>query len=187
MEKAIYIPPTDENGKFYWVPVVAKNKDYLLGFLNGMEMTMITLQIFDDLNPALGSERFNDILPNGKRVGKMSKSEFKDHVKSAILDEQERVKARKNHPDHDPGILNYFFHVSCSCGNFYGFNTPNDVPDDNLRCDWCDKLLFHYLNKDDSFFKYNGPDIDVNETVELVKKELGIYEDDDDEEEEDYE
>jgi hypothetical protein len=186
MNKAIYIPPTDENGKFYWVPVVIKNKDYLLGFLTGMESAMIALQIYEELNPSLGSERFNDILPDGRRIGNMSRSEFKDHVKTSILDEQESLLVRENHPDHNPDVLDYFFHVSCYCGNFYGFHEPEDIPEENLHCDWCDKILFHYTNKDDTDFQYDGSENDTANVIKAVKQELGIVDDDDDDEDEFY-
>lgn len=174
MEKITYKSPVDQNGKSYWVPIVIKNKDYLIGILNGMELAMVIHDIYGDLNPSLGSERFNDVLPDGRRISSMSNKEFKDHVKTLIIEEQEQQLFRTKHPDHKDDILNFFFQVGCTCGNFFGFRSPEDIPEINMECDWCHRILIHYTHKDDSEYKYDGSDIDIPHIIEMVKNELGL-------------
>ena len=74
-----YDPPKDKNQKPYWVPIVAKNKDYLIGFLDGVHIALDMLDAsFIGLQIALGSDRLNDILPDGRRISNLSKTEFKN-------------------------------------------------------------------------------------------------------------
>lgn len=176
-----YTPPKDNNGKEYWVPVVVTDKSYLCGYIDGMDITMINFDINSTFEPSLGSEKYNDILPSGIRIGDMTKTEFKNHIKNLIIEEKENHDLREMHPDHDYDILDYYFQINCTCGNFYGYNAPEELPEQNLYCNMCQKMLIEYTGKTDYDYQYDGAKIDVQDIVELVKKELNIIDEDDDE------
>ncbi len=171
--------PIDENGKEYWVPVVIKNKDVLVSFLNGVHSV---LQAFNyDLNNIdllLGSERFNDILPNGNRVKNMSDTELLKYIK----EEATKIKESTNsHVENDNTILsNYYLSIECTCGMFYGFNNQMEIPDKTCECSICGKKLIIYTKRDDSEFIYDGSTrIDiltspVNEVEDLLDDETNI-------------
>lgn len=179
MEKTYlkYKSPVDETGSQYWVPVVMKNKDLLVGLLQGISLVVKSFNVppNETIVPVLGSDRFNDLLPNGKKVHEMSMEEYKDYVKESFLDDD-----YESHPEN--GVtLNYFFQVECSCGNFHGFKTVDDIPDENLICELCGKTMIDYTGHGDSEYRFEGAKLDVSKIVNELADELGLFDEDDDE------
>ena len=65
--------------------------------------------------------------------------------------------------------------MSCSCGNFFGYKTPEDVPDHDVDCEMCDRKVLEYIGKDDQDLVYMGIDIETfNKKVYEVKDRLGL-------------
>jgi len=163
----IYPAPLDENGNPYYVPIVVKNKDTLVGYLDGVAYTqMISDMIFKslkipisingfDLN--LDSSKFNDVLPDGTRAGDLSDSELKNIINSKIKDKQDFEDSRNTNPENNENILDpTFLSIDCTnCGGYYAFKTVDEIPKENFSCGICGRVLIQYTNLDDSEYKYD--------------------------------
>ena len=159
-----YDAPKDESGNLYYVPVVAKNKDYLIGFIKGIQTfkhtladALETLNMDVDLGPydiILDSGRFNDVLENGKRESEMSEDEFVKYV-SSLVDE---ISAKIDSGDVENNITDgSILKVECVCGlGFYAWDSTDDIPDERFICSNCGKVVIDYTNKDDSEFEFDG-------------------------------
>lgn len=159
-----YTPPTDDNGNPYYVPVVAKNRDFLTGYLKGLMATkdilndvMTSLNINIDVGPidaVLDSTRFNDILENGKRESDMTEDELNDYIMNIVTEVTNKMVT--NNPEnniYDDDILT----LECSCD--YGFLSLSDVekiPHENCVCPYCGKILIHYTGIDDYQYEFDG-------------------------------
>lgn len=169
-----YHAPTTVDKKPYWVPVVCKNRDSLVGYIRGMKFILGTLDgmkntknneieteiIIDygQVDPCLDSSRFNDITPGlDKRESEMSNEELKmfrqGMIKKALL------RGIEHHPDNDPSIFkDVFLKLECAhCEmGFYQFEEPEDVPEENFYCQICGRKLIDYTNREDSDYEFDG-------------------------------
>ena len=182
----IYKSPKDLYGKPYWVPIVMKNKDTLIGYLNGMYIVTDQLGVDpESFIATLSSERFNDTLRDGRKGSKITDDDFKEYIKEIVIDDIEKTVLRETHEGCSPLILDeYFLGISCNCGNFYGYKDPKDIPDTTLKCDMCNKLVIDYTEKDEDEFAYDGIqhlERDLEGVIEEVRSELNLDDDDDDE------
>ena len=74
-DKKYFKSPPDEEGKPYWIPIVVKDKSYLLGYMNAYMFISEVYEIDpNDLQVALSSVRFNDILIDGSRIENLTKT-----------------------------------------------------------------------------------------------------------------
>ena len=170
-----YIAPKGLDGKPYWVPVVVKSKDYLVGFIDSISVVkqIVDNVEFDALLSTLASDRFNDVLPSGVRISDMNDVQFKEHIKQLILKDQEKIILRDKNKEFSNDILDDYFHaISCTCGNFIGFKTPFDIPENDMDCDLCGKRLLEYTHKDDDEFIYDGSQRDMESVVVDIMNEL---------------
>lgn len=149
-----YRNPIDEKtGKPYLVPCVAKNKDALIYYVHGMGLcinsVMVAMNIQEpiklDLN--LTSLRFNDVLPDGKRMSELTEHDYDDMNKQI-------ESLKQNHPDNNVKRDNNFLSLTCQCGNYYAFKQPSELPDDIFFCGLCDKVLIDYTYTDDWDFEF---------------------------------
>ena len=168
----IYRSPLNLKSKDYWVPVVAKNRDTLIGFIDGTySASAITGFEVIDWTMLLSSERFNDMTTEDKKLSEMTKKELTEYVKNIILDDV----LKSNHYEFTEDILSdYYFSVACSCGNFFGFKTYKEIPKSSMKCNICDRVIIHYTGKDDNYFTYDGKDINIDPYILKAKEELGI-------------
>ena len=134
----------------YYVPVVVKSRDYLIGFLTALNSLDDILKYDETI---LDSCRYNDWLPDGSRRRDRSTEEIKEIMNQHF--ESLNVKENENEESED----NYFFKVSCSCGNFHGFYHPVEIPHENLKCELCGKILIDYCGYHDYETDYDG-DVD---------------------------
>jgi hypothetical protein len=173
-EEMMYSAPLDENGKPYWVPVVVKNKEYLYGFLDSMVYsTQLADLDYNVLLFTLSSDRFNDVLPTGERMSSMTDERFKEHVKGLLIHDAEHEILKKDNAEFSEDILgDYYLPLNCTCGNFHGFLTPYDLPDEQFKCDLCGKVLIEYTNMNDEDFLYDGEYRDIQSVLDDVKDDL---------------
>jgi len=171
-----YEPPIDDDGNEYYVPVVIKNRDTLVGYINGQEEFKQSMEMafeFMGTNISLGekyfdygldSSRFNDIMPDGRRESDLSDDEFADYLQSM---ENEHVAVMESAPSkYDYSLLK----VECTCGfGFYSWEDFDSIPTETFKCHECGKVLIHYTGIDD--YKYES----LND----------FYEEDEDDNEED--
>lgn len=186
MDYKKYKAPKNDEGKPYWVPIVVKNRDQLIGYLECMiQLSMAYKLPLNDTIKLLSSDRFNDITRTGKRYGKMSKDEKYNHFKDIIIEQHDEC----DHFEQTDDILNEFeFGVNCECGNFVGFRHILEVPDTNLKCELCDRILIDYTGCDDIEFDYDGKpgsEDEIRELIQTIHEELGIANEDFDDEEDD--
>lgn len=162
----IYTPPTMD-GKELWVPVVAKNRDWLIGYIKGVHFTQDMLaSIFEELEidvdidmSGLGmdSTRFNDILPNDRRMSKLSKKEVEKFFNDLNTHLENKAEISDNPDDVDVELEDKFLVIECPCDmGFYNFLTEADIPHDNFNCQICGRPLIQYTNVDDTDFDYDG-------------------------------
>jgi hypothetical protein len=159
-----YNPPIDSKGKPYYVPVATKNRDYLIGYLNGIETAkelikdvMESINIDVDLGPidvVLDSTRYNDILENGKRESEMTEDELKEYILDIVQDVTCKIDStsEENNIDND-SILS----LECTCGyGFYSWKKFEDIPYETFRCSNCGNVIIDYTNVNDYEFEYDG-------------------------------
>jgi len=151
-----YKNPIDiETGKPYFVPCVIKNRDALIYYIMGVnqcasdiiEQLPETSQLKTKLE--IHSLRFNDILPDGKSIHRLTTKDY---------DEMEReIKEREEAPHIDNDILpdEHFFGIVCShCGNPYVFRSPDEIPEETFFCGLCERVLIDYTGVNDWEFEY---------------------------------
>lgn len=161
-----YKPPTLK-GKPYYVPVVVKNKDMLLGFLKGKYLIK---QIVNTINATLGfdsimdytlideyldSRRFNDIMKNGKKEKEFTNEELFTHYYNEFKTKFEKDKNR-NFSDFkvfEKDVLT----IECVCGlGIYSYNNEKDIPDTDFYCHNCGRKIIHYTGHNDYEYDFEG-------------------------------
>lgn len=174
-----YEAPKDQNGKPYYVPIVSKNKDVLTGFLDGMwTILSVTDDNRADFSLSLGSDRFNDILPDGRRIEDITQAEFKKHIEGIMDKTREKSALSRKHKGFDPDILDEFYlTIDCECGNFYGFRDAKSIPEKDFDCDLCGKKLLNYTGKNDYDYVYDGDPGNVEAIVQKIQEERSQDED----------
>lgn len=153
--------PTDEYGNPYWVPVVVKNKDWLMAFLYGYhsatEMINQTLGMtelginLNILEFPLNSFRHNNILKNGQDASKLTKFEYEEYINKLYNETQTKVDSESESKDNLPIP---FLTIDCTCGlGFYSFESEEDLPNENLKCSNCGKFVIIYTNINECNFE----------------------------------
>ena len=152
----MYYTPPILNGKPYYVPIVAKNKDFLIGYINAVidskELLCDTLESIntnlhldldlDIINIMLNSSRFNDILENGKRESEMSDNDFKKYIYDIVHNATNKINADNTENNVQ---YNHILEVECSCGlGYYSWDTYESLPEETFKCTNCGKVLIHY-------------------------------------------
>lgn len=135
--------------KDYYVPVVAKNKDYLVGFLDALSSMS---PLFEVDFTALDSMRLNDILPNNQRRRNLTD----EQIRETIFEQQVRNNLLETAklPKEDEEIP--FLEVHCNCGNYMKFDHPDQIPKTSLRCELCSNILIDYTGADQDDYEYDG-------------------------------
>lgn len=171
-----YISPEDKDGNHYWVPIVIKNKDTLVGFSEGANLllSMYESDIPYSASMALSSERFIDYTVDGTRLVDKTDEELEEYITEILTQSIDKVNSE--HVDDNTDITEeYFFHMSCTCGNFFGYRVPHDIPETNIDCEICGKRVLEYIHHDDEELVYIGMDIDkFNKKIYEVKNKLGL-------------
>ncbi len=132
----------------YYVPCVAKSRDYLIGFLDAFVNLRGVVDIDENI---LDSCRFTEWMPDGSKRSDKSPEEIKEIMEA--YQESLNVKENEN-PDSE--IDKPYFQVSCSCGNFHSFKHQLEIPSEKLVCEICGKILIDYTNNFDYMFDYVG-------------------------------
>ncbi len=147
----IYTNPS-KDGKKYWIPIVTKNRDSLVYYVNGVNRVLKAIETDGIISVDLGidSSRFTDIIDHkGTQVSKLSQKEKEDILKMKA----ELMDSKKQHPENGPGILTpAFLDVYCLCGYLHQFKNEFEIPLQNFKCPLCSRLLIQYINHDD--FEY---------------------------------
>jgi hypothetical protein len=180
-----FIAPKDKNGKRLWVPIVVKNKDYLLGYIESCRVAYDNYEL--PLNKcllSLGSDRFNDTMMNDKKPNEMSKDELTELVTDMI---DESVTLDPDYADNDSSI--YYDNqlvVECpECRMVEIFKTDEEVPEEDFSCLSCGRKLIIYTNSSDSEFVYEGNAELVTNSINGVITDLfanGLSDENDEEE-----
>jgi len=148
----MYYKPPKENGIPYYVPIVAKSKEFLIGYLCGIgdgkdviADVLESIKIDIDLGPIellLDSNRFNDILVNGKRESEMNDTELRKY----IFDIVEEITTKMVNDNEENNIDNdNVLEVECTCGiGYYAWRTYDSIPEYSFRCTNCGKVLIDY-------------------------------------------
>lgn len=138
----------------YFVPIVVKNRDFLMGFLSCLDNFELAASKFDIIL-SQSSAKFNDILPGGLRRRNL---EFEEQIQTIV--EYRINQCLVEDPDSEIEIDedSPFLEINCECGNYVSFEQA-DIPHHSHKCDICGKYLIEYTNKNDEDFLYDG-DID---------------------------
>lgn len=170
-DKKYFNSPLDEKNKPYWIPVVVKDKSYLLGFINAYHFfTDLHALPSHDMEIALSSDRFNDILTDGTRMHNLTRVQLKTKLKELYF-----ASKGEDHPENKGNILeHYYMSFSCAkCGMFYAFKNEDEIPEDDFKCVTCDNTLISYIHENDEYFNFDGDAGDVDKIVEEINKEKG--------------
>lgn len=173
-----YRPPQIDN-KAHWVPIVAKDRDWLIGYISGIQMieTLVLETLKQNgididlrgIDLCLDSSRFNDILENDKRESECSKEEIKKYYKDMVEEKMSVIK--EHHPDNNNEIFsNCFLEVECSCGfGIYTFKTPQDISDKPFICQVCGRTVIDYTYRDDEDFDFDG---EITSRLDKITEEI---------------
>jgi len=174
----IYKPPKFGN-KFQWVPIVAKNKDWLIGYISGIQLIESLVinnlkenGIFIDLRGiefCLDSSRFNDILENDKKESECSEDEIKKYYNEMVEEKMNIIKEK--HPDNNESIFfDCFLEVECSCGlGVFSFKTANEIPEESFKCQICGRTVIDYTHQNDEEFEFDG---NISTRLDQITKEI---------------
>ncbi len=148
-----------------WVPIVVKNKDFLIGYIRGknliedlltdvLEKNNIVVD-FHGIDLCLDSSRFNDILENGKRESELSKKELNQYISDMVKNKIDLIK--HDHPENKNVFGEYFLRIDCVCElGTYIYKEEENIPSNNLVCELCGRTLIDYTGHDDEEFDYDG-------------------------------
>jgi len=169
-KKKYFNSPLNKDNKPYWIPIVVRNKSFLLGFINAYHVINEMHDIeMNGMEVSLSSDRFNDILMDGSRMQNLTRSQLKNKLKEMYF----KTHTTK-HQENSGNILDeYYMSLNCiNCGMFYGFHNETEVPENDFKCDVCDNVLISYINEDDDYFDFEGDIGDVDNIVEEINKEI---------------
>lgn len=184
-ELKFYKAPQDEAGNPLWVPIVIKNRDQLIGFIDGVNMTASIYNIDrESMFYTLSSERFNDIIQNGTRLRNMSNTEFFNHAKDVIENGYVRLSAKESRDNSGTSLNDFCLTLECSCGNFIGFKDCDKIPNEDMHCDICGRIVIQYTNDEDDFYVYDGIPGRNNEALLGLINDIQSDEEEDEEDEE---
>lgn len=169
MEKSKYIPPKTSDGKEQFVPVVIKSKDYLVGVIRGVARCATNDGSFFDGD--IDSSRFNDVFSDGVRLSNYPKAEIKRIIKDHI-DEVISSSMDENSENGEDILKVEYFSLCCDCGNYVSFKNEMEIPENDFRCDICDRYLIQYTGKYDHEFDYDGNYKLIQEVYAEIDKEL---------------
>ena len=176
-----YKPPVYEN-RPQWVPIVAKDKSWLVGYISGIQMieSLIMDALHDNgieielkgLDLCLDSSRFNDVLENGKKESECTKEEIIKYYQGMVEDKLNLI--RENHPDNDMKVFSdCFLEAECSCGlGIYSFKNPEEMPEENLKCQICGRVIIDYTKQNDNEFEFDGDTSRVDTITKEIQKSI---------------
>ena len=148
----VYESPTLD-GKKIFVPVVCKDRSYLLGYLNACqdchEMSlMLGLYPIDEASSpytnalalGLSSMRYNDITEDDIS-DELITAEMKERDLADLIEElDDMVENPEQHTSRDGVLI-----VDCKCGlGFYAFKKYEDIPEETFKCVECGRTLIQY-------------------------------------------
>ena len=157
-----YKAPVTEKGQLYWIPVVCRDKSFLVGYLEGTSFTeMMTMDVLESMDITLeldkelciDSSRFNDIMEDGRREHDLTVDEKQQMLVDMFKDRVEHLK--DSHPDNK---VNYsdVLNLECSCGyGFYSWENTTDIPDKQFNCVHCNRVLIDYTGHYDDEFEFD--------------------------------
>lgn len=185
-ELKFYKAPKDENGNPLWVPIVIKNRDQLIGFIDGVNMTASIYNVDrESLFYTLSSERFNDVIQNGARLRNMTNTEFYNHAKNVIENGYDRLSAKESHDNSGSSLNDFCLTLECACGNFIGFKDYDKIPNDDMNCDICGRKVIQYTNDEDDLYAYDGIPGRNNEALLKLIDDIQSEGEDDNEDDDD--
>lgn len=159
----------------YFVPLVVKNRDYLVGFLKSLDAFSLGSSKMDFILSE-SSAKFNDILPGGSRRRDITIEDQIDimvgyRMSQSAIEDVDSLEEKELQED-------VFLELHCECGNYMSFDSAEKIPTTSLKCDICGKHLIDYTNRNDTDFAYDGNKelhVDFTDVLEI------FLEDEDDE------
>lgn len=159
-----YEAPKNEKDQEYWIPIVVKNRDALVGYLDAFSYLLYVLDFPGEIDLNLDSARFNDVIDDGKRISNMSKKEIEKAILDKTQEMNSRISSKKEHPDNKVGILKEsYLELECNCGMYYAFKDKTEIPEANFRCGLCERYLIHYTWHNDEEFEFDGDEEQIRE------------------------
>lgn len=139
-----------------FVPIVCKNRDYLIGFLDCASNIKFEEDLDIDMVLTLSSLRFSDYLPDGSRKRHHTKEES-DQILTEYRESMRIHESVVDETSEESGFdIGPLLRLHCSCGNYIEFPTELDIPKHSHRCDLCSKYLIDYTFNDTYEFVYDG-------------------------------
>lgn len=160
--------------KPHYVPCVCMSRDYLIGFLDSL-YTLSSMVDFSFSPYILDSARLTEYLPDHSKRSDRTDEEIIEIMKEA----KEAIQIKENEKEDDVPEETYF-DVHCSCGNYFAFYYPDEIPENGLQCDICGKTLIDFTNHHDLEFEYSGDEERMS--VGMVSEKENEKEEDPDEE-----
>lgn len=155
--------------KNYYVPIVVKNRDYLIGWLDSQYIINEILELDFSL---LDSMRYTDVLPDGQRRRHLTEEQILDVLKNYY--ESSNIKENPSENDNHAEVP--YLDVTCTCGNYVKFNSSSDISKNSYVCEICGKHMIDYTGHDIGEYDYDGDEEKMTIGLDL---DIEITDDDD--------
>ena len=144
----------------YFVPIVVKNRDFLIGFLSCLDNFELSTAKFDIIL-SHSSAKFNDILPGGLRRRNL---EIEQQIETIVAYRINQCLVEDPDNEEQSEEESPFLEINCECGNYVSFE-QEDIPMHSHKCDMCERYLIEYTNKNDEDFLYDG---DIEKHIDFL-------------------
>jgi len=172
----IYNAPKDEYGKEYWVPIVVKNKEYLVGFILSQiifkdiiteamqsETNNPNIRLNVDIIEELSSGRLNDVLLDGRRESTLTNVEKQEFLQTIISQKVSEYSNKNEHVENKKQNLS-ILNIDCLCGyGYYSWKNVKDIPDTDFKCQCCGKYLIQYTGHYDHEFIFDDNSLEEDD------------------------
>lgn len=158
MSDVKYYEPPLYNGVHQWVAVIAKNRDWLLGYIKSLQDNTLLdengAELEDEFQPTffLDSTLYCDLVDDGVFYSTMNEIERKKYIKEKT---DIAIDYKKESKKSNVDFSHYQFSITCKCGNFIGFKHLREIPETNMQCGLCDRLLIEYTGNDIYDYTYH--------------------------------
>lgn len=158
-------------GKYQFVPVVIKNRECLVSFIDQFHVIVLNIrELLEDIPSikkslkedivdmiqtsclALDNTRFNGWAKDGINLDNIKKEELVELIRQS----EESANDAEVDGENGKDILESdYFHIHCACGNYVNFKGPHEIPEHNLKCDICERILIDYMGLHDHEIEYD--------------------------------
>ena len=127
---------------------MVKNKDDLVGIINGYSAVVEVCNqpdLYKILADLTGSHRYSGILHEDFDVSQHTIQDLLLYVQNRVEKSFEVIERNIQYSVYD----DYLLPITCTCGSFTGYATPEAIPEEDVDCANCGRKLIQYIGHTD--------------------------------------